>query len=324
VPDRGILVVDLLGGLGDLLLVLPAVHALAAAHPAVPLHVLTHEPGDQLLRSDPAVRTVRTCPRGGEAAAVSTVLAAVRPDLVVSTTRHSGIPDLIAATACRAVTDLWRGPPPDQRVDERYLAILRSDGLIDAGPADGRVVLTACDHAVGAQVVAAAIGNADRPVVLLPTAGMRVKQWPHWADLAAAVRGTGRPVLCCAERPESLGPLGAPAVALPAVGLRVLAACFAEIGRRGGTVVGADTGPARLAGAMGCRVVGLFGPTVRERYGLPPAIAVNLQGRPDCPHRRPLAITEQPCWWTARCPLSAAGPACMADITVADVLARLD
>lgn len=320
-PDRGILVVDLLGGLGDLLLVLPAVHALAAAHPTAPPHVLTHEPGDQLLRGDPAVRTVRTCPRGAEAAAVATALAALRPDLVVSTTRHSGIPDLIAATGCRAVTDLWRGPPPDQRVDERYLAILRSEGLIDAGPADGRVVLTGRDHAVGVQVVAVAIGDADRPVVLLPTAGMRVKQWPHWADLAAAVRGTGRPVLCCAERPESLE---LPAAALPAVGLRVLAACFAEIGRRDGVVVGADTGPARLAGAMGCRVVGLFGPTVRERYGLPPTVGVNLQGRPDCPHRRPVAITEQPCWWTAHCPLRAAGPACMADITVADVLARLD
>jgi heptosyltransferase-2 len=324
VPDRGILVVDLLGGLGDLLLVLPAVHALAAARPAAALHVLTHEPGDQLLRSDPAVRTVRICQRGAETAAVAAALAALRPDLVVSTTRHSGIPDLIAATGCRAVTDLWRGPPPDERVDERYLAILRSEGLIDAGPADGRVMLTARDDAVGAQAVAATIGTAGRPVLLLPTAGMRVKQWPHWAGLAAAVRGTGRPVLWCAERPESLGSPGALGAALPAVGLRVLAACFAEIGRRDGVMVGADTGPARLAAAMDCRVVGLFGPTTRERYGLPPTVAVNLQGRPDCPHRRPLAITEQPCWWTAHCPLSAAGPACMADITVADVLARLD
>ncbi|WP_239101021.1 hypothetical protein [Microbispora amethystogenes] len=51
--------------------------------------------------------------------------------------------------------------------------------------------------------------------------------------------------------------------------------------------------------------------------------AVDLQGLPGCPHRRPVAITEQPCWWTAACPLSAAGspagPACMADVSVASV-----
>jgi hypothetical protein len=41
------------------------------------------------------------------------------------------------------------------------------------------------------------------------------------------------------------------------------------------------------------------------------------------PRRRPTAITEQPCWWGARCPLDAAGPACMADLDVAAVLAAV-
>jgi ADP-heptose:LPS heptosyltransferase len=315
--DRGILVVDLLGGLGDLLLVLPAVHALAAARPAEPLHVLTHGPGADLLRTDPAVHEVSTCARGHERDEVSAALARIRPGLVVSTTRHSGIPDLVAATGARAVTDLWRDPPPDQRVDERYLEILRSEGLIDGGPPDGRVMLTAAEHTAGARAVVAAIGPADRPVLLLPTVGMPVKQWPYWTGLATAVADRGRPLLWCAERPLALPG------ALPPAGIRELAARMAEIGRRHGVVVGADTGPLRLAAAMGARVIGLFGPTVRERYGLSSVGAVNLQGRPDCPHRRPLAITEQPCWWTARCPLASTGSACMADITVDDVLERL-
>ena len=84
-------------------------------------------------------------------------------------------------------------------------------------------------------------------------------------------------------------------------------------------MVGPDTGPLRVAAAVGARTVGLFGPTAAARYGLPPP-AMDLQGLPACPHRRPTAITEQVCWWEARCPLSAAGPACMADLTPAAVL----
>jgi len=44
-----------------------------------------------------------------------------------------------------------------------------------------------------------------------------------------------------------------------------------------------------------------------------------LQGLPECPHRRPTAITEQICWWDGTCPVSASGPACMADIAAGDV-----
>ena len=64
-------------------------------------------------------------------------------------------------------------------------------------------------------------------------------------------------------------------------------------------------------------------PTPAARYGLPPP-ALDLQGLPDCPHRRPTAITEQVCWWQARCPLSPAGPACMADLGPATVLDAVD
>ena len=56
-PDRygEILVVDLLGGIGDLLMVLPVVHGLARRNPGARLRVLTDEPGADLVRGDPAV-----------------------------------------------------------------------------------------------------------------------------------------------------------------------------------------------------------------------------------------------------------------------------
>ncbi|MBO4274559.1 glycosyltransferase family 9 protein, partial [Microbispora triticiradicis] len=132
-PYREILVVDLLGGIGDLIMVLPAVHALARRNPGASLRVLTHEPGAALLREDPAVTRVLT-PRHGEAGAereaVAEALADRRPDLAVTTTRYDGIPDLLAASGARCVTDLWRHPPADERVGERYLRILLAEGLV--------------------------------------------------------------------------------------------------------------------------------------------------------------------------------------------------
>jgi ADP-heptose:LPS heptosyltransferase len=307
---RSIVVIDLLGGLGDLILVLPAIHALAESHPGAELHVLTHAPGGELLATDPAVASVRTAPRGQERVAVADTLTGLRPELVVSTTRHSGIPELVASTGCRAVTDLWRHPPADQRIDLRYLEILRAERVIAPGtPTESTLHITADER----ERAGAALGLGV-PVVLVPRAGMAVKEWPtaNWAALAGRLALAGSPVLTAAEHPPEL----AGAVPLPPGSLRDLAARFAEVGRRGGVVVGGDTGPLRVADAVGARTVGLFGPTARSRYGL---TAADIQGLPGCPYRRPLAITEQPCWWHAECPLSATGPACMADIDVAGV-----
>jgi ADP-heptose:LPS heptosyltransferase len=116
----------------------------------------------------------------------------------------------------------------------------------------------------------------------------------------------------------------APVVPLPRGTLRQLASFFRAIARRGGVVVGGDTGPVRLAAAAGTRTVSLFGPTLAVRYGI--NAGVDLQGLRDCPHRLPTLITEQICWWQAQCPLSPDEPACMADIPadlVASTVTRL-
>ena len=321
---RDILVIDLLGGLGDLVMVLPVVHALARRHVGARLRLLTHAPGDALVRTDPAVTEVLRAAPGGERAAVRAELDRRRPDLVVSTTRHSGIPAEITARGLRSVTDLWRVPPPDQPVTTRYLRILAAEGVIDevdAQAARPRIHLAADEHRAG-DAALATHAAAGPPVVLIPGAGMAVKRWPHWAELAAALAAGNRPPLVVAEPGRASGALG-PARPLPASDLRGLAALFAAVGRRGGTVVGPDTGPLRVAAAVGAHTVGLFGPTSAARYGLPPP-ALDLQGLPGCPHRRPTAITEQVCWWQARCPLSPAGPACMADIGPQTVLDAVD
>jgi ADP-heptose:LPS heptosyltransferase len=316
-PAR-ILVVDLLGGIGDLVMALPVVHALHRRHPDAQLRVLTHAPGDVLLRHDPAVAAVARAERGRERAAVLAELDRWHPDLAVTTTRFDGIADAIEALVPQSVTNLWRSPPADEPVSKRYLRILAAEDVIDPRDVDlrPRIVLTDAEHVEGER----ALGPDDeRPVVLVPSAGMAVKEWPHWRELATALAGrafvVGEPPVLDAWR-------GGPARLLPPLPLRVLAALFAAVGRRGGVVVGPDTGPMRIAAAVGARTVGIFGPTLAGRYGLG-LPGVDLQGLPDCPYRRPTAITEQVCWWDARCPLSAAGPACMTDVGAARVLGHL-
>ncbi|MFR9802293.1 glycosyltransferase family 9 protein [Pseudonocardia sp. RS010] len=307
VDPREVLVVDLLGGLGDLVMALPVVHGLAERFPGARVRVLTHDPGATLLDTDPAVAEVRRAEPGREREAVEGALA--RTDLVVSTTRLHGIPDLVAERGIPGVTNLWRSPPPDEPVSRRYVRILAGEGLVGPEYRPPRI------HLTEAEVHAA---EADLPdgaaVVLVPGAGMAVKLWPHWRALPAHL--TDVPVV-------AVGP-GAPVPQLPPTDLRGLAARFAVVARRGGVVVGGDTGPARVAAAAGARTVGLFGPTLAARYGLD-GPARNLQGLPECPHRRPTAITEQVCWWEARCPLTppGGGPACMADLHPAAVAAAV-
>jgi ADP-heptose:LPS heptosyltransferase len=304
-----LLVVDLLGGIGDLVMLLPSLRGLARRHPGAAVRVLTHAPGATLLDPDPDVAEVRAVRKGGERAAVVAELERRPPDLVVSTTRYDGIAEEIERRVPRSVTDLWRRPPPDEPVAHRYHRILAAEGLVRGRYAPPRIHLTAEERSAGRRRLAELVPGSAAPVVLVPDAGMAVKRWPHQDRLVAELTRRAVPVLVLGRD-------------VPPLDLRALAALFAAVGRRGGVVVGADTGPVRVAAAAGARTVGLFGPTVAARYGLDPP-SVDLQGLPGCPHRRPTAITEQVCWWDAACPLAADGPACMTDLAPEAVLAAV-
>lgn len=328
-----VLVVDLLGGIGDLVMLLPSLRGLARRHPRAAVRVLTHAPGATLLDPDPDVAEVRAVRKGTERAAVVAELERRPPDLVVSTTRYDGIAEEIERRVPGSVTDLWRRPPPDEPVARRYHRILTAEGLVRGRYAPPRLHLTGQERSAGRHLLASLLPAGDAggastrdgpqpgavagpqsprgaaPVVLVPDAGMAVKRWPHQDRLAAELTRRGVPVLVLGRD-------------VPPTSLRELAALFAAVGRRGGVVVGADTGPVRVAAAAGAHTVGLFGPTVAARYGLDPP-SVDLQGLPGCPHRRPTAITEQVCWWDAACPLAADGPACMADLAPTAVLAAV-
>src|SRR3712207_8261444 len=60
---RQILFVELLGGLGDVLISLQAIQALARSYPEARLTVLTFEPGGELLENDPLIHEVVQTPK---------------------------------------------------------------------------------------------------------------------------------------------------------------------------------------------------------------------------------------------------------------------
>ena len=320
---RRIVVVDTMGGLGDLLLAVPVIEAVCRSHPEARVTVVTTAPWHVLLERDPRIHEVVPVPGKAAAdvdAAVRPVLERLRPDLAITTNRQHGLPGLLERTAVRAVTDLWRSPPADEPVDLRMLRLLAADGVIDPDLAaiPPRIVLDEDERGTGRRALAGLA--AGRPALLMPDSGMRVKQWPlaEWAGSTASLLRDGWQPIVVSQVAEQRAALeSAGAVVAPELPLRALAALFAAAAERDGRAVGGDTGPVRLASAAGLAVVGLFGPTAAGRYGYRGGRATNLQGYPDCPVRTPTAITEQECWWTARCPLSETSePRCMADIGV--------
>ena len=232
------------------------------------------------------------------------------------------------------MTNLWRHPPVDELIDRRFVRLLVQDGVVDPAFVDEPLSVALTD----AELTAARTwftnfctvdhtrgGSRSRswPVVLVPGSGMRVKEWPaeRWAALAARAAAAGHPVLTAGAAGSE--PVPGTTLLPPGGACAELAAHLAVVGEAGGVVVGGDTGPVRLATAVGARAVALFGPTVAGRYGLDPRLGTSLQGLPGCEVRRPLAISEQECWWSARCPLTGADPACLADLPVDRVAAAV-
>ncbi len=323
-----ILFVELLGGLGDLVIALPAIHALALSHPRAEVTVLTFEPGADLLRADPLVHHVRLAERGDAAAperprrALEELLASERFDLLVSDTTYAGIGDLLQATGARAVTNLWRHPPAQQLIEERFLQILAEEGVIRpwAVGVKPRLALDADDR----MWAAAQFATPARRALLHPHAGMPIKVWPRdrWVRLGKALsdehglqivvsEGTGTERATAHEIAREIGPQ---AQLLPAADLRRFGAAAAHTD----LVIGADTGPVRIAAAVGALTITLFGPSWRGRYGQRPP-NINLQGMPGCPYRIVADFTRQACWYGGTCPLKP-WQGCTEDISVNDVL----
>ncbi|HEY9880897.1 MAG TPA: glycosyltransferase family 9 protein [Leptolyngbyaceae cyanobacterium] len=321
-----ILFIELLGGLGDTLIALPAMQALAASYPQAHFTVLTFEPGGELLQQHPLIHTVIQIPKGTARQAVEKQLQTRAYDLIVTDVSYEGIADLVQHSGAeRVVTNLWRKPPDNQLVCDRMLEILLAESLITPETAaqhrHPKIYLTDAER----EQAQAQLGVVDRPLICLyPDAGMSIKHWStdHFVALGQALQERYNAHLIVPEggSSEQVATIIRPlpnARPWPRGSLRQLAALFAQVD----CVVAGDTGPARIAAAMATPTVTLFGPSWQGRYGQPEP-HINLQGYAECPERNIDNFTEQACWYSGQCPFE--WDTCVNLITPEQVLAAVD
>ena len=324
---QNLLFIELLGGIGDLLIALPAIQAIGRSYPTAKLTVLTFAPGAELLKYDPLIDRVIAIDRASNSSpdsvrrTIKTLLGNHSFDLIVSDTNYDGIDQVIQCSgAAKVVTNLWRSPPSDQRVGDRFGQILLAEGVIQPETiASPQLHLTAAEIDDAQQQ----LGHIKYPVVvLIPDAGMTIKRWSTdcFVSVGQAVqRQYGATVIVPvgSDRNQAMQivhEIGGTARLWERGTLRELAAILAIAD----LAIAPDTGPARIAAALNTPTITLFGPSWGDRYGQPPP-HVNLQGYSDCPERNIGNFTLQRCWYSGICPFEG-WQTCLEAISAEEVL----
>lgn len=324
-----ILFIELLGGIGDVLIALNAIHALAQTYPTAELTVLTFPPGDELLKSDPRIKRVICAERGKAKKSVIDLLTNETFDLIVSDTNYDNIDvetrEIASLHGTRLVTNLWRQPPPDERVGDRFIKILQAEGLIKSDTIKSTQLHLTDEELKRAQEK---FSNTHRPLVFLcPDAGMAIKRWSesNFITLGQILQQRWKAAVVVpvgSDEQQALfitQGIGGEAQILPRRKLRDFAAALS----RADLVIASDTGPARIAAALNVLTITLFGPSWHGRYGQP-SPHINLQGYPECFERNISNFTVQKCWYGGVCPLDKGWQSCMASISVDEVLAVVE
>lgn len=301
-----------LSSLGDVILTLPAVRALARAFPQARISFWTKEEYAGAVRFEPAIDHVRVLePEARKIEDLVSMSAELEGcDLIVDL--HGSLRTRLlcfrqAAPVVRApssrllrarwVHARWSRPRAAPHALERYATALRPIGVEPAGTPE---VTAGAEAEAWAEAWLEGWAGASRPVALCPGARHFTKRWPeaHWIALDAGLRAQGRPRLYLSLESErrALGSLtaaleGDPDARWVCEPLPRLAALLS----RCATAVSGDSGLMHLAAARGLKVVALFGSTAPE-LGFAPAGAghevlcrhepcqpCTLHGRERCP-----------------------------------------
>ncbi|HVH21269.1 MAG TPA: glycosyltransferase family 9 protein [Pseudonocardia sp.] len=269
IDDPSAVLVLRASGLGDLLVVVPALRALQQHHPDRPLVLATPAWLGWLALTSGAVDEI--LPTAG--ADALTWVRAQPPAVAVNLhgcgpQSHRGLDRThpVERIGCRAAG--WTGPDwadlaarhPHERT--RWCALLETFG-IPADPADLRL-----------PAPPGAVGNGPA-VIVHPGGGFGAKLWPadRFAAVAAALDRTDAPVVITGSAAErTLAEQVAGAAGLSP--RRVLAGQtelpeLARLVAGAGLVISGDTGIAHLASAYGTPSVVLFGPVPASRWGPP-------------------------------------------------------
>ena len=254
--------------LGDLLVAVPALHALRRAFP-----------GHRLVYAGPAwLADVLELVGGFEllpADGLEMPLAVAPGTVDIAVNMHGRGPEstslLEALGARRLITHgaAGGGPPWVEQMHERerWTRLLRWHG-IDADPLDVRLSRPVPSRPVASGTPAAAVVHVG--------AAFGSRLWPEarFAAVAAALNDAGHKVVLTGSADERERALrvarraGLPDTAVVA-GSQPLSE-FAALVSEAGVVVSADTGAAHLAAAYARPSVVLFGPATPEQWGPPP------------------------------------------------------
>ena len=280
VPDGGFrdIAVLRLSSLGDVVLTLPVVHALARAFPAARLHYWVKEEYAGLLRGDTTIAHVRALERDAQRLEDLVSMSAELEDCDLIVDLHASMRTRVLTFRQRApvlrvrnrrlererwVRARWTGPKPLPHVTVRYAEAVAPLGVVPDTPPRVSVAPAAEAWAAGALAPLAAGGPI---LALCPGARHATKRWPEerWCalDERLAAAGLARIVLSTAAEQR----------AHPALAARVAADArarwfteplerVAALLGRAGVAVTHDSGLMHLAAARGVRVVAIFGST---------------------------------------------------------------
>jgi heptosyltransferase-2 len=258
--------------LGDVVLTIPLLQALAERHG--PVDVVTTPGAAGLIETHPAVRRVVRWDKNGEDAPGAWRLGRQLRDqgygrvyLPHRSFRSALIAKLTGAAERIGFADapfparlLYTATHPrrtDQHESVRLLGLL---GDTVAG-GDWRMVTTAEDDAKATSWLRER-GVADGFVALAPGSIWGTKKWPYYAELAAAL---GRQVVVIGGKEDAaLGEAivaAAPDKARSAVGQLSLRESAALL-KHAGLLVTNDSAPLHLSTAVGTPILAIFGPTV--------------------------------------------------------------
>ena len=329
----GIVLAVRLRALGDVVLVTPALRALARGHRDRELHVVTDPRYAPLLDGLPGIHRVWALERRANAApALARSLRRRGVEIAVDFFGNPRSALLVAACGARARfgydlrarrgayhTVVPRTVPPAPGRRESAVATHLRLAVAAGGVPDGEgpgIALTPAAHASATRALAAAGVVAPEDTVGLVAAGTwPTKTWPlsHAIALARGLAASGVPVLAlCGPGEERIAARFArePGVrVLPAADVPTLAAVIARLR----AVVGTDSGPRHLAAALGVPSFAWFGPTHPDTWA--PAGARHAHWWTDLPCRG--------CDRTA-CPHWSCMPGLAPDHALALVRAHLD
>jgi heptosyltransferase-2 len=309
-----------LSSLGDVILALPVVHALARAFPSARLTFWTKEEYRDVVRFDPAVGHVRALE--ADARKIEDVVSMSAElednDLIVDLhgnsrsrllTFRQKAPVLRAPgfrmLRSRWVHARWTRPRPTPPALERYARALAPLGLTAPGPP--RVTVNAESERWAGEWLTQWTQRA--PVAICPAARHATKRWieSYWTEVVDRLEAEGRPVVCFSVESERR--------ALPALARRIEAGplakwCVEPLPRmaavlsRCAAAVSCDSGLMHLAAARGLRVVAMFGSTAPELGFAPageghvvlcrhePCQPCTLHGRATCPKKHFRCMVE--------------------------------